>query len=227
MTASHDTDTPLGRLRRPEYTGENRCPLHGRQRRDRRGRRSRRRRADRGRTRRGRPPPSRSQRSGSAATSCPAPELRSATSPGARCGCSERDATPAAGGGRRRIVPSCRPRCWSRRRTGSDLAFAPWFESAWRTHLAALRDAADAEFGASSVPGRGGREPPRPPPTVPALPLLPPTSPPARGSPASTTRTLAGGGGAAKRDSRTPATSESVTGSPDRRSSRMSPPTAR
>ncbi|EMA63256.1 hypothetical protein [Halorubrum kocurii] len=25
---------------------------------------------------------------------------------------------------------------------GSDLAFAPWFESAWRTHLAALRDAA-------------------------------------------------------------------------------------
>jgi hypothetical protein len=36
---------------------------------------------------------------------------------------------------------------------GSDLAFAPWFESAWRTHLAALRDAADAEFGASSVPG--------------------------------------------------------------------------
>jgi len=32
---------------------------------------------------------------------------------------------------------------------GSDLAFAPWFESAWRTHLAALRDAADTEFGAS------------------------------------------------------------------------------
>ena len=25
---------------------------------------------------------------------------------------------------------------------GSDLAFAPWFESAWRTHLAAVRDAA-------------------------------------------------------------------------------------
>jgi hypothetical protein len=33
---------------------------------------------------------------------------------------------------------------------GSDLAFAPWFASAWRTHLAALRDAADTEFGAPS-----------------------------------------------------------------------------
>jgi len=32
---------------------------------------------------------------------------------------------------------------------GSDLAFAPWFESAWRTHLAALRDAADTELVAS------------------------------------------------------------------------------
>jgi len=30
---------------------------------------------------------------------------------------------------------------------GSDLAFAPEFESAWRTHLAALRDATDAAFG--------------------------------------------------------------------------------
>ncbi|MFY4816452.1 hypothetical protein ACOJIV_27820, partial [Haloarcula sp. AONF1] len=30
---------------------------------------------------------------------------------------------------------------------GTDLAFAPWFESAWRTHLAALRDAADTAFG--------------------------------------------------------------------------------
>ncbi|ELZ38400.1 hypothetical protein C471_10580 [Halorubrum saccharovorum DSM 1137] len=33
---------------------------------------------------------------------------------------------------------------------GSDLGFAPWFESAWRTHLAALRDAADTEFGEPS-----------------------------------------------------------------------------
>jgi len=32
---------------------------------------------------------------------------------------------------------------------GSDLAFAPRFESAWRTHLAALRDAADTELVAS------------------------------------------------------------------------------
>jgi len=47
------------------------------------------------------------------------PELTKRYLPGARCGCSERDATP---GRRRRSTPnrtSCRPRCWSRRRTGA------------------------------------------------------------------------------------------------------------
>ncbi|WP_200532054.1 hypothetical protein [Halorubrum sp. LN27] len=39
---------------------------------------------------------------------------------------------------------------------GSDLAFAPAFESAWRTHLAALRDAADAGFGDAGFGDAGG-----------------------------------------------------------------------
>lgn len=33
---------------------------------------------------------------------------------------------------------------------GSDLAFAPWFESAWRTHLAAMRDAAAVDVTGDS-----------------------------------------------------------------------------
>ena len=44
---------------------------------------------------------------------------------------------------------------------GSDLAFAPWFESAWRTHLAALRDAADTSFGGAPNATAAGTEAPQ------------------------------------------------------------------
>jgi len=129
-------------------------PLHGRQRRDRRGRRSRRRRADRGRTRRGRP-----RRRALAAIWLRGylvpgtPELTKRYLPGRalRLFGKGRDAGPPAEVDAESYLLSAEVLVETP--DGSDLAFAPWFESAWRTHLAALRDAADAEFGASSVPG--------------------------------------------------------------------------
>lgn len=39
---------------------------------------------------------------------------------------------------------------------GSDLAFAPWFESSWRTHLAAMRDAAIGEATSDATPAGDG-----------------------------------------------------------------------
>ncbi|MDZ5811354.1 hypothetical protein U4E84_08330 [Halorubrum sp. AD140] len=39
---------------------------------------------------------------------------------------------------------------------GDDLAFAPWFESAWRTHLAELRDAAETAFDDATVGAAAG-----------------------------------------------------------------------